>query len=268
MRHVILRDDDTNALTPIDCLERLYRPFLNRGLPVNLATIPEVSANVTFPDGRPEGFLWGRTIPAPETHPIGGNRALVDYLLSNPGFHIAQHGLNHDYFEFDRRDRQEIRRRLQRGADLLREAGFPKPAAFVAPYDKFSHVSLAEVAGQFPVVSSGWYERRRLPVSWWPKYVWKRLSRSPHWRIRRTALLTHPGCLLSTHRPRETMLEEVKRAVQSFPLVVLVTHWWEYFQNCQPDEKFIQQLHDTASYLAASPEIKVITFREVAMGTI
>ena len=35
MRYVILRDDDTNALTPVDCLERLYRPFLNRGLPVN-----------------------------------------------------------------------------------------------------------------------------------------------------------------------------------------------------------------------------------------
>ena len=37
MRYVILRDDDTNALTPIECLETLYRPFLDRGLPVNLA---------------------------------------------------------------------------------------------------------------------------------------------------------------------------------------------------------------------------------------
>ena len=43
MRYVILRDDDTNALTPVACLERLYRPFLDRGLPVSLAAIPEVS---------------------------------------------------------------------------------------------------------------------------------------------------------------------------------------------------------------------------------
>ncbi|HZQ47899.1 MAG TPA: hypothetical protein VFC07_12850, partial [Verrucomicrobiae bacterium] len=77
MRHVILRDDDTNALTPIECLERLYRPFLDRGFPVNLATIPEVSTSVTFPDGRPEGFLWNRTEPVPGTLPIGSNPSLV-----------------------------------------------------------------------------------------------------------------------------------------------------------------------------------------------
>ena len=57
MRYVILRDDDTNALTPVECLERLYRPFLDHGLPVNLATIPDVSTNAKMSDGRPEGFL-------------------------------------------------------------------------------------------------------------------------------------------------------------------------------------------------------------------
>ena len=36
MRHVILRDDDTNALTPPECLEKLYRPFLDRGLPMSV----------------------------------------------------------------------------------------------------------------------------------------------------------------------------------------------------------------------------------------
>src|SRR6266511_3759618 len=57
MRYVILRDDDTNALTPVECLERLYRPFLDRGLPVNLAVIPDVATDATTPDGRREGFL-------------------------------------------------------------------------------------------------------------------------------------------------------------------------------------------------------------------
>src|SRR5947207_294915 len=57
MRYVILRDDDTNALTPVDCLERLYRPFLDHGLPVNLAVIPDVATDATTPDGRREGFL-------------------------------------------------------------------------------------------------------------------------------------------------------------------------------------------------------------------
>jgi len=51
MRYVILRDDDTNALTPIECLETLYRPFLARGLPVNLATIPEVRVSIKASSG-------------------------------------------------------------------------------------------------------------------------------------------------------------------------------------------------------------------------
>src|SRR5215475_6577775 len=57
MRYVIIRDDDTNAFTPVECLERLYRPFLNAGLPVNLAVIPEVSLNARMANGQPEGFL-------------------------------------------------------------------------------------------------------------------------------------------------------------------------------------------------------------------
>src|SRR5437879_10738108 len=60
MRYVIIRDDDTNALTPVECLERLYRPFLDCGLPVNLAVIPDVSTEAKMSDGRPEGFLLFR----------------------------------------------------------------------------------------------------------------------------------------------------------------------------------------------------------------
>ncbi len=57
MRYVIIRDDDTNAFTPVECLERLYRPFLERGLPVNLAAIPAVATDACMADGAPEGFL-------------------------------------------------------------------------------------------------------------------------------------------------------------------------------------------------------------------
>src|SRR5437588_1823632 len=146
MRYVILRDDDTNALTPIECLERLYRPFLDRGLPVNLSVIPEVRAKLTTPDGRPEGFLMGRPGRADETRPIGQNPKLVSYLLKNPGYHIVQHGHHHDTFEFAGRDRGEIAHRIEQGAFRLLEAGFPKPQTFVAPHDKFSPVSLRGAA--------------------------------------------------------------------------------------------------------------------------
>src|SRR5215212_4178437 len=115
MRYIILRDDDTNALTPVECLETLYRPFLARGLPVNLATIPEVRVDARTPEGKREGFLPAVPNPAVETVPLAENRALTEYLHANPGYHIVQHGCYHDTFEFDRTDRAEIVRRIERG---------------------------------------------------------------------------------------------------------------------------------------------------------
>ncbi|HWF20158.1 MAG TPA: DUF2334 domain-containing protein, partial [Verrucomicrobiae bacterium] len=172
MHYVILRDDDTNALTPVDCLELLYRPFLDRNLPVNLATIPEVSLEAISPDGHPEAFLFGNTANSKtRTKPLAGNDELVSYLRKNSGYRIVQHGLHHDCFEFDRDDRAEVRRRLQRGTDLLVTAGFSAPKTFVAPHDRFTRASLDETAKRFEVISSGWYEKDRLPVAWWPRYL-------------------------------------------------------------------------------------------------
>jgi len=79
---------------------------------------------------------------------------IIEYQKANRGYHIAQHGYHHDYFEFDRDDHAEIERRLDQGARLLTEAGFPAPRTFVAPYDKLSRVSLQAVAGRFAVLST------------------------------------------------------------------------------------------------------------------
>jgi len=260
MRYVILRDDDTNALTPVECLERLYRPFLDRRLPVNLAVIPEVRPDVTLPDGRREGFLLAKDAAASTTVPIRENPKLVAYLRANAGYHIVQHGCHHDYFEFDCEDGTEVVRRLEHGTQCLIQAGFPRPQTFVAPYDKFSRASLKATAERFRVISTGWFELRRLPLAWWPRYVVRKVLKRPHWRVGRTTLLSHPGCLLSCYRPYGTMLDEVKRAVAQQKLIVLVTHWWEYFRDHQPDESFIQVLHQTAEWLSQQPDIKVVSF--------
>jgi uncharacterized protein DUF2334 len=263
MRYVILRDDDTSALTPIDGLERLYRPFLERGLPVNLATIPNVRTDVTLPDGGPEGFLVAKNGDTARSIPIGSNGKLVRYLQANPGFHVVQHGYHHAFNEFDTLSRNDVVHRLEQGANLLLDAGFSRPQTFVAPYDRLSRVSLAEVAGRFRVLSTGWFELRRLPWSWWPRYVLKKARRASHWRIGRAILLTHPGCLLSYLRPLDTMLGSIQQTIASQKLTVLVTHWWEYFRNNAPDEAFIRVLHQTADYLAHEPGIKVISFDDV-----
>lgn len=264
MRYVILRDDDTNALTPIECLERLYRPFLDRKLPVNLALIPDVSVNAKTPEGEPEGFLFAKNGTQTPTVRIQDNPRLVAYLQENSGYKIAQHGCHHDCFEFDMQSPSEISARLERGTRLLMDAGFPKPVTFVAPHDKLSRASYREVAKRFDVISSGWFELKRLPVSWWPKYFTKKIRHEPHWRAGESILLSHPGCLLSAQRNFDSMLDEIIRATNDRQLTVLVTHWWEYFPNGVPNEEFIRRLHQTAEYLASQEDIEVISFADVA----
>ncbi|MBI3885774.1 MAG: DUF2334 domain-containing protein [Opitutae bacterium] len=264
MRYVILRDDDTNATTPAGCLEQLYRPFLARHLPVNLATIPHVRTDARRADGRPEEFVFGRPDPAKPRVWIGANRELVAYLQENSGYEIAQHGYDHSLDEFGSRDTRDLKRRLDKGAQLLAAAGFARPSAFVAPYDRFSAAALRLTAARFGVVSTGWFELRRLPLGWWPAYAGKKLAATAHWRIGATRLLSHPGCLLSRFRPRESMLENIRRTVAAQPLTVLVTHWWEYFPDGRPDEEFIAVLHRTAEFLAGEPDLRVIGFSDLA----
>ncbi len=264
MHTVILRDDDTCAFTPRTCLERLYRPFLDRGLPVNLAVIPEVRTAVRTPDGKLEGFLTAGGSWSGPLASIADNRELVHYLRAEKGYQIVQHGCHHDYLEFGGVDRTELARRLDRGAKCLREAGFARPAAFVAPYDRMSRAAYLEVAARFPVISTGWFEAGRMPVRWWPEYALKKISRRPHWRAGRTTLLSHPGCLLSFHRPYAEMFAAVRRDIESRALTVVVTHWWEYFREGKPDDTFIAVLHEVAEWLASRADIRVVAFGEVA----
>jgi hypothetical protein len=200
------------------------------------------------------------------TLPIAANTGLVDYLLDNRNYHIIQHGCRHDYWEFDRLPDSQIGARLDEGTQLLVEAGFRRPETFVAPYDKLSRGSLLEVARRFRVLSTGWYELRRLPLAWWPKYALKKLRGVSDWKIGRTLLLSHPGCLLSYTRAYDTMLDTIIQHIHDQHLTVLVTHWWEYFRNGQPDEPLIEVLHETGDYLATHPQIKVITFADLANG--
>jgi hypothetical protein len=151
---------------------------------------------------------------------------------------------------------------------VLETAGFARPAAFVAPYDKYSRTSLQEVVRHFRVFSTGWFELRRIPQAWWFAYVWKKISRRPHWRMGGTMLLSHPGCLLSYKRSTADMPAMIKTALNRQQLTVLVTHWWEYFRDGKPDEPFIRILHETAAWLADQPDINVISFDDVARGAV
>lgn len=268
MKYVVIRDDDTNALMPVECLERLYRPYLDRQLPVNLAVIPNVCADAAFKPGQPEKFLMSSNTFGSRYVPIDANRELVQYLQANPLYHIAQHGCCHesvgDRREFDHDNQQDIAWRLDQGAHLLRQAGLGHPEAFVAPYDRLSTTSLREVAQRFRVLSTGWYEWDRLPLAWRPKYIYKKLTGAAHWRMGKVVLLSHPGCKLSWQHSYAEMLAQIKSEIERNQLTVLVTHWWEYFRDGVADEEFIGILHQTAEFLASRKDVRVVSFAEVA----
>jgi hypothetical protein len=263
MRYVIIRDDDTCALTPVSCLEDLYRPFLERGLPVNLATIPRVNTRAVWRDGSPEGFRAFATGQEPPHLALGDHPALVAYLKANPLFRLVLHGYEHTYLEFKNPDGADLARRLDHGLELFAAAGFPRPTTFVAPYDQLSRPALREVTRRVPILSTGWFELGRLPLPWWPAYFQKRIRRTPHWRVGDTRLLTHPGCLLSHQRDFSRMLDTIRQAITGAPLTVLVTHWWEYFHRGQRNAAYIDVLHDTARMLAAERDLKVIAFDDL-----
>jgi hypothetical protein len=237
-------------------------------MPVNLAVIPEVRTDVRMADGRLEGFLSAGRSPGIPLAPIGFNAGLVDYLRSEPGYHVQQHGCHHDLFEFGISGRRELARRLDRGADLLREAGFARPPAFVAPYDRMSRAAFIEVAARFEVISTGWFEAGRVPVRWYASYALKKLGRRPHWRAGGRVLLSHPGCLLSFQRPRGGMLPSVRNAVEGAVLTVLVVHWWEFFRDGEPDQRLIGVLHEVADWLASRTDVRVVSFADVAAGAV
>jgi hypothetical protein len=270
MKYVVLRDDDANGLTPPSVLEALYRPFLDRGLRVHLATIPEVCTDARRMDGALEGFLLGDRAGQPGSAPIAENRALIDYLAHEPGYVVVQHGLTHALvdgcFELDRDAPAEIAARLERGAALLSEAGLPRPTTFVAPQDQLSRSSLREVMKRFGVVSTQYLSLRRLSPRLWPRYLLARkLLGRRHMRLGRAALLTHPGCLLSYRKPIAGMLERVLGALASGDVTVLVSHHWEYLH---PDgtwnEPFVAVLHELAEHLAKARDVKVVSFDEAA----
>ena len=239
MRYVILRDDDTCSLTPPAYLETLYRPWLERNFPVNLAVIPNVKTSATWRDGSPEGFLVAKQGELPANLPIGEATELLAYLKANPLFKPVLHGYEHDYLEFTRTDPAELERRITHGFQLFSEAGLPRPTTFVAPYDQLSTNALRLMLKHLRILSTGWYSLRNLPVSWWPGYFHKKLSKKPHWKVGQLKLLSHPGCLLSHKRNLDTMLETIRRAVAGSELTVLVTHWWEYFPNNRPFTEYI-----------------------------
>lgn len=267
MRYVILRDDDANATTSTEMLERLYRPFLDDGMPVHLATIPEVRADIRRPDGEIEGFLLGEARGTDAYLPIAENDALIAYLAQEPGYRVVQHGFHHEFVngrsEFAVSEAAEVRRRLNAGASRLREAGFAPSKIFVAPQDQWSAVAFDEVARAFPIISGGWLSLSRLPRRYWPAYLaQKKLQKRSHLRLGDRTVMTHPGCILSYHRDAKTIVPTLVNEILSRSVTVVVSHHWEYFDGGVDNKALIDALFELHAWIKGRSDVQVVRYED------
>ncbi|NUN15380.1 MAG: DUF2334 domain-containing protein [Myxococcales bacterium] len=265
MRLVILRDDDANATTPLHWIQACVGPFVDRGLPVQLAMIPEVATDIRLADGRLEGFLTGPMAGLRRVVPISANTALVDYVRGQRLLGVVQHGLSHrivgNRFEFDEADSGKVAQWLDRGTRCLLDASLPKATTFVAPQDTLSRGGFTEVRRRFRQYSTGWFERSRLPVALWPKLLWMRVNEATAvWKTEGITLFSHPGCLLSYNKPVNSMASTVIDHIRNQVCTVLVLHHWEYWLNGFPDELRLDVLAEIAEFLEKSRDIEVVTF--------
>jgi hypothetical protein len=261
-RYVVIRDDDLHAYTPIECLETLYRPFLDRLQVVNLSAIPCVDTTVKLKNGLCEEYLIFNPEKTLPLAPISANPTLVDYVLQNSGYQITQHGYTHLTHEFLSRNRRDLAGRLDRGLAELSKAGFKDVCTFIAPQERLSTEALKEVSKRFALISSHWYEWRQLPVAWLPWYVVKRWNNLAHWRAGKTLLVTHQRTLFARNVDYRAALPELKQRLSTHQVVVLPTHWWEFYERdtLRPNRPMIEAYHAVSAYLAERPDVKVIRF--------
>jgi hypothetical protein len=275
MRYVILRDDDVSGLTPPWYLERLHRPWLDARLPVNLAVIPKIYSDLTMPGGALEGFLVAKPVNAPKAVAIGSNGSLTDYLKANPGYHLALHGYHHSESEFDHESGvtpyyhwRDVAYRLDHGEELFKQAGLPAPVAFVPPYGRFSRVGLWEFARRYRVVSATEFTLQAVPWRWAGHFAWRNWRGRPHWRGGNTCFLTHGESPLRNGAARVSLVDAVQPILAQQLLTVLPMCWWEFFPKNQPDERRIADYHALAEWLAQQRDLKVVSFADVAAGTV
>ena len=152
MPKIIFRDDDTSYFTPPQRLEAIYGRVWEAGLPICLAVIPMVYGDIRvyWNDGNPHDpslppDFRGRD----ECFSILDNPDLCDYLNGKVAaglVEICLHGYTHFFYEFISHDRALIRRKLDQGLAVLKQA-FPaaEVRTFIAPYDRMSPIAIDEL---------------------------------------------------------------------------------------------------------------------------
>jgi hypothetical protein len=147
---IIIRDDDVSYFTKPQCLENIYRPLLELGLPINLAVIP-IMYTQSYVALRIQDYFALNEPVKPVKYDkkylmlVGENEDLVDFVKQH-NFEVLQHGLMHEKFqkhstfipEFCINNAVELQRRAELGIKILSKTFGKRPRFFVPPWDVLS----------------------------------------------------------------------------------------------------------------------------------
>lgn len=239
---IVLRDDDANATTDPERLERTYAPLLERGIPINFAVIPRASLDVKDPDGQAEGFLDVVPDGADSYAELTADSPIAAWFrahedLAEPLLHGLTHERYRDGTEFGALAGQEAAERIDEGREILTGALGRAPTGFVAPWDTVSKAAIVAAVRALDVVSTGWVSPARLPVSAWPAHFAERLRKSAVIPVDRGWILRHAGCrIIGGTDPNQVarIVDDLSRQPRVSVLVLHHWHFWGDDEAAQP----------------------------------
>ncbi len=280
MKYVVIRDDDTCLFTKPEMLEKIYQPLLNAGKPVALSVVPAIGGGQAV--GALNGLFWTRfqldyspCLPPnqrakEQIFPLTADCQIVRYLRERQEYEIIQHGYNHLAIDGVREgmltNTQLIAEKIELSRAIMAEC-FGRPSDFfVVPWDDASAETLMMLKRYFKGISLHRVGKRH--VSSWSRKVQaagRRFLndriRTPYFRDDDFLLLEYPGPILSMFNDYRTMKEKIADYLASHDILVLVSHYWEFFWDWdEPNRDFLSTWHDIASYLLNRSDVEIVSF--------
>ena len=235
----LIRDDDPNATTDPQRLERTYAPLLDAGIKVAFSVIPQVALDTRDSAGHRERFI-DPTRPDEATFArMSPATPLSRWLRAHSGeVDVLAHGLSHRRLrggtELGALDAGEADRLLVQSRDILHAALGRAPAGFVAPWDALSRGALVAATRRFSLVSTGWVDVRRLPFTAWPAHVHERLARREALRVGDAWVVRHRGGRFDAQSAPESVPSVLDELARGAPVAVIVLHHWMFWDLPAP----------------------------------
>jgi peptidoglycan/xylan/chitin deacetylase (PgdA/CDA1 family) len=235
----LIRDDDPNATTDPERLERTYAPLLDAGLKIAFSVIPRVALDTKDPAGERERFIDRAWRDAPDEVMLTHGAPLSAWLRAHAGeVDVMMHGLSHRRVrggtELGALTREEADARFVQGRDILRTALGHAPAGIVAPWDAYSRGSLLAATDHFSLVSTSYVDRVRLPPEAWPAHVMERITRRETLRVNGSWVVRHRGGRFDGRTNPGVVPGVLAELAKDAEVAVIVLHHWMFWDGPSP----------------------------------